>query len=80
MSQAYNVNVSNYSGLGYIVGALANAAANDWRWALRVTPILGTVAVALILFSMEDPPRGAAEESHMKPTSYRQDLESLVRT
>ncbi|XP_026327125.1 protein spinster isoform X3 [Hyposmocoma kahamanoa] len=68
------------SGLGYIVGALANAAANDWRWALRVTPVLGAVAVALILFLMEDPPRGAAEESHMKPTSYRQDLESLVRT
>lgn len=78
-SQAYNGHMSCFSGMGYIVGALASSAANDWRWALRVTPILGTIAVGMILWAMEDPQRGAAEESQMKPTSYRQDLDSLVR-
>ncbi|XP_060803452.1 protein spinster isoform X4 [Amyelois transitella] len=67
------------SGMGYIVGSLAGAAAGNWRWGLRVTPFLGSVAVALILWVMEDPERGQAEESQIKPTSYGDDLRSLVR-
>ncbi|XP_030040828.1 protein spinster isoform X3 [Manduca sexta] len=67
------------SGLGYIVGSVAGAAAGNWRWGLRVTPFLGAVAVALISWVMQDPERGQAEESHMKPTSYRDDLRALVR-
>jgi hypothetical protein len=50
------------SGLGYVVGrGLANAFDNDWHWALRGTPILGAVAVILIIFVMTEPPRGEAE-------------------
>ena len=50
------------SGLGYVVGSeTTNLAGGDWRWGLRVTPILGLVAVFFILFLMTDPPRGESE-------------------
>ncbi|XP_063624017.1 protein spinster isoform X1 [Cydia splendana] len=67
------------SGLGYIVGSVAGAAAHNWRWGLRVTPFLGAVAVALIAWVMTDPERGQAEDSHIKATSYKADIRSLVR-
>lgn len=67
------------SGMGYIVGSGAGAAAGDWRWGLRVTPFLGAVAVVLIIWVMRDPQRGEAEDSHMKPTSYSDDIRSLIR-
>ncbi|KAJ2949056.1 hypothetical protein O0L34_g5997 [Tuta absoluta] len=66
------------SGLGYIVGSVTGAAASNWRWGLRVTPFLGAVAVALIVWCMQDPPRGHAEDSHMKPTSYKDDIKHLL--
>ncbi|KAG7176750.1 spinster-like [Homarus americanus] len=53
------------SGLGYIIGAevtnLVSASSGHpeaWRWGLRVTPVMGLVAVFLILFLLEEPPRG----------------------
>ncbi|XP_026761624.1 protein spinster isoform X2 [Galleria mellonella] len=67
------------SGMGYIVGSLAGAAAGNWRWGLRVTPFMGAVAVALILWVMEDPERGQAEDSQIKPTSYRDDIRALIK-
>ncbi|XP_045536758.1 protein spinster isoform X1 [Papilio machaon] len=67
------------SGFGYIVGSVAGAIAGDWRWGLRVTPVLGAVAVILVAFVMQDPERGQAEESTMKPTSYGDDLRALVK-
>ncbi|CAB3221897.1 unnamed protein product [Arctia plantaginis] len=67
------------SGLGYIVGSVAGAAAGDWRYGLRITPILGVIAVVLIIWVLQDPPRGMAEHSHMQPTSYKQDIRSLLR-
>ena len=67
--------------MGYVVGAKTTAlAGGDWRWGLRVTPILGLVAVLLILFVMIDPPRGESEgHGELKPTTYAQDLRSLAR-
>lgn len=67
------------SGLGYIVGSLAGEAAGNWRWGLRVTPFLGAIAVALISCFMHDPVRGHAEDSQIKPTSYMDDLRSLIK-
>ncbi|XP_047532991.1 protein spinster isoform X3 [Vanessa atalanta] len=67
------------SGFGYIVGSVAGAAAGNWRWGLRVTPFLGVVAVGLIVWVMQNPERGQAEESRMKPTSYVDDLKALMR-
>eukprot|EP00099_Drosophila_melanogaster_P025758 NP_725530.1 spinster, isoform C [Drosophila melanogaster] len=67
------------SGLGYIVGSKTAHLANDWRWALRVTPILGIVAVFLILL-IKDPVRGHSEGSHnLEATTYKQDIKALVR-
>ncbi|XP_043643581.1 protein spinster-like isoform X2 [Drosophila teissieri] len=67
------------SGLGYIVGSKTAHLANDWRWALRVTPILGIVAVLLILL-IKDPVRGHSEGSHnLEATTYKQDIKALVK-
>ena len=54
-------------------------AAEDWRWGLRVTPIMGALAVLLIIFLMTDPERGAADGSRLKPTSPFSDLKALLR-
>ena len=54
-------------------------AAEDWRWGLRVTPIMGAVAVFMIIFLMVDPKRGQADGSKLKPTSPLSDIKALVR-
>lgn len=63
----------------YIVGSKTAALANNWRWALRVTPILGIIAVVL-LYMIRDPKRGASE-GHLgvEPTSFWLDLKSLSK-
>ncbi|XP_017078786.1 protein spinster isoform X3 [Drosophila eugracilis] len=67
------------SGLGYIVGSKTAHLANNWRWALRVTPILGIVAVALIIL-IKDPERGHSEGSHnLEATTYKQDIKALLK-
>ncbi|KAH8283491.1 hypothetical protein KR018_004140 [Drosophila ironensis] len=67
------------SGLGYIVGSKTAHMANNWRWALRVTPVLGLVAVLLIML-IKDPPRGHSEGAQdMEPTTYKQDICALLK-
>jgi len=66
------------TGLGYIVGSEVAGAFGDWRWGLRVTPIMGALAVLAIIFLMTDPPRGKADGSHLKPTSPLRDIRSLA--
>lgn len=62
------------SGLGYIVGSETAKAFGSWRFALRVTPILGVIAV-LLIFVTREPERGQSEGSHnMETTSYKEDL------
>lgn len=49
-------------------------ALGSWRWALRVTPVLGVAAVVLLFLSKE-PARGHSEGSHnLETTSYKEDL------
>jgi len=67
------------TGLGYIVGSEVAGAFGDWRWGLRVTPIMGAVAVLGIIFGMNDPPRGAADGSHLKPSSPISDIRALSK-
>lgn len=67
------------TGLGYIVGSQVAGAAGDWRWGLRVTPVMGALAVLGIIFLMTDPPRGKADGSHLKPTSPASDIKSLAK-
>ncbi|XP_029996668.1 protein spinster homolog 1-like [Sphaeramia orbicularis] len=70
------------SGLGYIVGSQVSALAQDWHWALRVTPGLGLIAVLLLLVIVQEPKRGAIEarpEQHLHQTSWIKDLQALRR-
>jgi len=67
------------TGLGYIVGSEMADATDDWRWGLRVTPIMGAVAVFMIVFLMVDPKRGQADGSKLKPTSPISDIKALAR-
>ena len=68
------------SGLGYIVGSETAKAAGQWQWALRVTPIMGAIAVLLILVAIKDPKRGESEgRSHLVATSWGQDLKLLMK-
>ncbi|XP_055328421.1 protein spinster homolog 1-like [Paramacrobiotus metropolitanus] len=67
------------SGLGFMIGSSVAKAAGGWWWALRVTPGFGFLAVFLIAFLLQDPPRGSAEGgTSIEPTPWSQDLKSLV--
>ncbi|XP_046461983.1 protein spinster homolog 1-like [Daphnia pulex] len=67
------------SGLGFIVGAAMASAFGSWQWGLRVTPFLGLIAVLLIFFIVQEPPRGEAEGSTLSPTTYWDDLKYLAK-
>uniref|UniRef100_A0AAG5DHL2 Major facilitator superfamily (MFS) profile domain-containing protein n=1 Tax=Anopheles atroparvus TaxID=41427 RepID=A0AAG5DHL2_ANOAO len=67
------------SGCGYIIGAQMASIMGSWVWALRVTPVLGVFAVALLIM-LRDPERGQSEGSHhMQATSYSEDIKAVVR-
>ncbi|XP_044758544.1 protein spinster isoform X2 [Coccinella septempunctata] len=68
------------SGLGYIVGSETAKLMNSWAWALRVTPVLGIVAVLLVYFVLKDPVRGESEGSgHLEATTFKEDIKDIVR-
>ncbi|KAM8794711.1 LOW QUALITY PROTEIN: protein spinster homolog 1 [Eudromia elegans] len=56
------------SGLGYIAGAKVKEVAADWHWALRVTPLLGLVALLLLGLVVQDPPRGGPDRTFVLST------------
>lgn len=47
------------SGLGFLMGSLA-LGLGDWRWVFRITPVIGLVATAFLLF-LREPVRGEAD-------------------
>ncbi|CAB4058515.1 SPNS [Lepeophtheirus salmonis] len=67
-------------GSGYMLGSEMSHLTGDWRWGLRVTPILGFAAVVMILFMLKDPNRGECEGhgNEIKTTTYFQDLKDLA--
>ncbi|KAJ8412359.1 hypothetical protein AAFF_G00126950 [Aldrovandia affinis] len=70
------------SGLGYIIGASVANATGDWRWALRLNPILGVVGLVLLVFLIPNPPRGASDTQggvRMENTSYLEDVKYLLK-
>ncbi|CAG5876584.1 protein spinster homolog 3 isoform 1-T3 [Menidia menidia] len=70
------------SGLGYITGAGSAFLTGDWHWALRITPIMGSVGLILMIFLCPNPPRGAAEtDGHglMAQSSYLEDVKYLLK-
>ncbi|XP_053908976.1 protein spinster homolog 1 isoform X2 [Cuculus canorus] len=69
------------SGLGFVVGAKVKEAAADWRWALRVTPALGALALVLLVLLVAEPPRGVLEPRAPPPVprpSWATDLRLLA--
>lgn len=70
MKNEINVNTPHFR---YIVGSKTAYALGDWRWALRVTPILGLIAIVLIFF-IQEPARGQHEGNHSGSSSYKEDL------
>lgn len=67
------------SGMGYIVGASVAQLLGAWYWALRVTPVLGAVAVLLVLFVLQEPLRGASDgATSLGPSSLKDDLRALI--
>uniref|UniRef100_A0A8C1FLC2 SPNS lysolipid transporter 3, sphingosine-1-phosphate (putative) n=1 Tax=Cyprinus carpio carpio TaxID=630221 RepID=A0A8C1FLC2_CYPCA len=70
------------SGLGYILGATIANATGDWRWALRVNPVLGGLGLLLLVFLIPNPPRGASDNQSgatMESTSYTEDVKYLLK-
>ncbi|XP_043996793.1 protein spinster homolog 2 isoform X6 [Gambusia affinis] len=70
------------SGLGYILGSGAKDAAEDWHWALRVSPVLGITVGTLILLFVPDPKRGSADqmEGHIHHSqSWLSDMKALAK-
>ncbi|XP_034539185.1 protein spinster homolog 3 [Notolabrus celidotus] len=70
------------SGLGYITGAGLATATGDWRWALRITPIMGVFGLVMLVFLCPNPPRGAAEnhgEGITGQSTYLEDVKYLLK-
>ncbi|CAL1288409.1 unnamed protein product [Larinioides sclopetarius] len=68
------------SGLGYIIGPEVANLIGHWYWALRVTPLLGILAVVLCLTVLVEPPRGEAEGGiSLKSTSVIEDVISVFK-
>ncbi|KAI6649031.1 Protein spinster isoform X4 [Oopsacas minuta] len=63
---------------GFIVAAVAQIFAEhvlmlttgQWRWALRITPPFGFIAVLLIIFVAKEPPRGRSEDVFNSSVSF----------
>lgn len=66
------------AGLGYIVGSATAKHCENWRWALRVTPGLGALALILIFF-IQEPIRGQSEGSEAVAVSYIKDIKELLK-
>lgn len=62
------------------MGSEAAKAFGGWQWGLRVTPVLGAVAVVLMQVVMRDPQRGQAEGgTHVRTGSYKDDIKALAK-
>uniref|UniRef100_A0A915DVL7 Uncharacterized protein n=1 Tax=Ditylenchus dipsaci TaxID=166011 RepID=A0A915DVL7_9BILA len=79
------------SGLGYVIGSAVATAFDDWKWGIRVTPILGLISIIAVIILIEEPERGQAEKeakvkssSDEKPkkdlnSTYLDDLKYLIK-
>ncbi|CAK9812214.1 Protein spinster [Anthophora quadrimaculata] len=68
------------SGLGYITGGETARATGSWQWGLRITPILGIVAIILLLAVVKDPIRGEREGgAHLTNTKWSNDIKALLK-
>ncbi|XP_053310919.1 sphingosine-1-phosphate transporter SPNS2 isoform X2 [Spea bombifrons] len=66
------------SGLGYIIGSSVKQVAGDWRWALRVSPVLGMITGTLLLIFVPAAKRGHADPNKHR-TSWVNDMKALIK-
>jgi len=66
------------SGLGYVVGSAAASAFGSWHWALRVTPGIGLLTVAMMIIVMPNVQRIASHETSERK-SYKADLKAVLK-
>ncbi|KAM9499916.1 protein spinster homolog 3 isoform 1-T2 [Salvelinus alpinus] len=82
MISAFYIFIPVGSGLGYIIGSSVANATGDWRWALRLNPILGSLGLILLAVLCPNPPRGASDAhggSTIEHTSYLEDVKYLLK-
>lgn len=76
----YLIQIFYFSGLGYITGGETARITGQWQWGLRITPILGVVAILLLLFAIRDPIRGEREGGvHLTSTTWSYDIKALSK-
>ncbi|CAB1316850.1 unnamed protein product [Coregonus sp. 'balchen'] len=82
MIAAFYIFIPVGSGLGFIIGSSVANATGDWRWALRLNPILGSLGLLLLAVLCPNPPRGASDThggSTIEHTSYLEDVKYLLK-
>ncbi|XP_046876582.1 protein spinster homolog 3 [Hypomesus transpacificus] len=82
MISAFYIFIPVGSGLGYIIGSSVTSATGDWRWALRLVPILGSLGLVLLVVLCPNPPRGGADthrESLAAHSPYMEDIKYLLK-
>lgn len=68
------------SGLGYITGGETARATGSWQWGLRITPVLGIIAIILLITVVRDPIRGEREGGvHLASTTWSNDVKALMK-
>ncbi|XP_043489593.1 protein spinster isoform X1 [Polistes fuscatus] len=68
------------SGMGYIIGGEMSKVTGSWQWGLRVTPVLGILAIILLLIGVKEPVRGEREGGiHITNTAWLQDVKALMK-
>lgn len=53
------------TGLGFFVGGFPS----EWRWGLRITPIIALAFLVFVVLFLYDPPRGESEGAHVSNNS-----------
>lgn len=81
MMYIYDVYIIFYSsGLGYIIGGETARIAGNWQWGLRITPVLGIIAIILLITVVRDPVRGEVEGGvHLTTTTWSYDIKQLLK-
>ncbi|XP_015787752.1 protein spinster homolog 1 [Tetranychus urticae] len=68
------------SGMGFIVGDLLSRAFGSWKYALRLTPMLGLFSIFLMLIFLEEPQRGQADgASNLVKSTLKTDIRYLIK-
>lgn len=69
-----------FSGLGYITGGETARITGHWQWGLRITPVLGVIAILLLLTVVKNPVRGEREGGvHLTSTTWWHDIKQLSK-